>query len=439
MRICFVSWILFSLAAHLIPAQENRGTISGLITDQGAATVAGALIRVTNVDTGVAQTSKSGSSGDFSVPFLPPGTYRVEVEAQGFATAINPAALLNAGQTLRVNFALQIGNVKQTISVSAEAPMLQAASTNTGQTLGTTAVQELPLLNRNLFSIALLGTGMQTSQNVISNVIGSLLTGGVTVTANGLRDSANQYTIDGANVNVGMYNYPTFVPIPDAVQEFTVQTGNYSADYGQFAGAHVNYVLKSGTNAFHGSAFDYLQNNDLNARNFFSPTIPVLRQNQFGGVLGGPIKRNKTFFLVSYQGLRNFTDSYVQSVVATAAQRIGDLSLNTDGSPAASFTDPTTGAPFQNNQIPVSRLSAQAKAALQFDPLPSQPGSVNYATFVDQPETSDDGLVKIDHSFNERDQLSGRFLSTTLSSRLSPVSLARLLISLHPLKAKILL
>jgi len=412
LRGCRLLLFLLVLSALTTAAfsQENRGSILGLVTDQASAKVSGARIRVTNLDTGIATSAATDQTGNYSVPFLPPGNYRVEVEVPGFATAANPSIALSAEQALRLDFSMQVGNIQQVISVTAQSPMLETASTSTGQTVGTKSIESLPLLSRNLASVALLGTGMQPSQNGISGVLSAILTNGATVTANGIRDSANQYTIDAANVNVGLYNYPSFVPVPDAVQEFTVQTGNYSAEYGQLAGAHVNYVLKSGTNSFHGNAFEYLQNNDLNARNYFSPSVPVLRQNQFGFVFGGPIKRNKTFFLVSYQGLRHFTDTYVQSVVITSNQRTGNLSLNTDGSQASPFIDPATGLPFVNNQIPSSRITPQAIAALMFDPAPSQTGAVNYAGFVNQPENGDGGLVKVDHSFGDRDQLSGRFL-----------------------------
>lgn len=391
-------------------SQANQGNILGLVTDQTSSTVVGATVTVTNVATEVSTTAMTDTTGRFSVPFLPPGTYRVKVEAKGFKSVTNPSVSVHAQQSLSLDFTLQVGSVRQVVSVSAQSPLLQTSSSNTGQTVPNHVIQNLPLLNRNLLSIALIGTGMQPSQNGISHTLAVDLTGGVSVTADGLRDTANQYTIDGANVNIGLYNYPSFVPIPDAVQEFSVLTGNYSAEFGQYAGAHINYVLKSGTNAFHGSVFEYLQNNDLNARNYFSPTVPTLRQNQFGGVFGGPIRKNHAFFMVSYQGLRQFTSQFQQYVFVTQAQRNGDLSLENDGTPTPPFIDPETGLRFPGNQIPSARISQQAKAALALEPLPNQAGADNFATFASTPTNSDDGLVKVDDTLTAHDQLSGRFL-----------------------------
>ena len=403
--------LLIGTATVTAFSQENGGSILGTVTDQATASIAGAAIRITDIDTGVSTSTLSNTTGSYAVSFLPQGNYRVEVTAKGFAHTVIPSVKLHVGDTLHLNFIIQVGKTQQTIAVTAETPMLQSASTSTGQTIESVSVKALPQLNLNTDSLALLGTGMQRSQNVISNVIANAATGGVTVTANGIRDSANQYTIDTANVNIGMYNYPAFVPISYTVQDVTVLAGNYSAEYGQYAGAHVNDTLKSGTNSFHGEAFEYLQNTAMNARNYFSPTVPTLRQNQFGGVLGGPIRRNKTFFMASYEGLRNFSNTYIQSVVLTAAQRNGNLSQSTGGSPVPPFNDPETGRPFPGNQIPSSRISPQAKAASLYDPLPNQSGAVNYATFVNEPQTSNATLIKIDNSFGSRDQLSGTYLN----------------------------
>ncbi len=407
---CCAIVLLVIAGQSLLLSQENRGSILGQITDPAKSAVVGATVRAVNVDTSIPTPTRTDASGSYNIPFLPPGTYRVEVEAAGFSNAVNPSVILHAQETRRLDFAMQVGNLQQAVSVTAEAPMLQTASTNSGETVNTISIQELPTLSRNLASLANIGPGMQTSQNGISNTLSNILTGGISITANGIRDSANQYTIDGANVNVGLYNYPSFVPVPDAVQEFAVQSGSYSADYGQFAGAHIDYTLKSGTNSFHGSAWEFFQNDALNARNFFSPSVPLLRHNQFGGLLGGPIKRNKTFFMVSYQGLRHNSVTFALNVVPTAAQRNGDLSLNTNGTPAAPIVDPSTGQPFPGNIIPVSRISPVSQAALTLlAPLPNQSGSANWAAFVPLPQHYNDTLVKVDHSFSERDILSGRF------------------------------
>lgn len=405
-----LSAVVFGMCAAVLYGQQNRGSISGLVTDQASAAVAGAAIRVVNTDTGVASASQSDATGNYTIPFLPPGNYRVQVEAPGFANAVNPSVTLHAQQTLRLDFSLQVGSVQQTVQVTAEAPLLQRADTSVQQTISGLPISELPVLGNNLIAVAILGTGVAQSENVISGTLAGALTGGLNIDANGIRDSANQYTMDGANINVGMYNYPGFVPPPEATAEFTVQRGNYDAEYGQFAGAHANFILKSGTNSFHGTVWEYFQNSDLNARNFFSPTVPVLHYNQFGGILTGPIIKNKTFFMASYQGLRQAGNQFIQNIVPTGAQRDGDLSHNVDGTPEAPIADPAGGV-FSNNVIPASRISPTAAAALKLlAPLPNQPGAVNWGGFLSTPVTENDVLVKIDHSFSERDHLNGRYI-----------------------------
>jgi hypothetical protein len=403
-------------------AQENRGSILGTVTDETGALLPGATVQTSNDATGATITSASDQSGQFNLPFLAPGEYRIQVSAKGFAQAINPAVTVHAQQTEHVTFALHVGSATEVVEVTSAAPLLETANTTTGQTLGSQTVQNLPVNNENLLSEALLGPGMQPSQNGISAILQVTLTNGVTVTANGLRDSSNQYTIDGANMNIGIYNYPSYVPMPDAVQESNVVTGNYSAEYGQFAGAHVNYVLRSGANDFHGNAWEYLENTDLNARNYFASTRPVLRQNLFGGLIAGPIRRNSTFFMLSYSGLRNVTQSILSQNTITQAQRNGDLSSY----PAGSIKDPNTGLPFANNLIPAQRINATAKAALALDPLPDQDptahGGSNYGLLLATPRTDDEGVVKVDQNFGQHDQLSGRYIIRDLAiNKLSSV------------------
>jgi len=397
---------------YRVQAQENRGSILGTVTDETGAPVANATVQSTNVATGIETTTHSDESGDFNLPFMVPGDYHVEVDAKGFSKASNPSVTVHAQETQHLTFLLHVGSATEVVTVTSQAPLLETANTTTGQTLGTATVQNLPVNNENLLSETLLGPGMEPSQNSISAILQVTLTNGVTVTANGLRDSSNQYTIDGANMNIGIYNYPSYVPMPDAVEESNVVTGNYSAEYGQFAGAHVNYVLRSGANDFHGNAWEYLENTDLNARNFFSRTGPKapLRQNQFGGLFGGPIRRNSTFFMVAYEGLRNFTDSILSQNTITQAERGGTL-------PSAA-TDPTTGLPFPGNQIPPGRISATATAAMALDPPPNQNPAVNggndFGYLIPTPRDDDEGVAKVDQSFGQHDQLSGRYIIRNL-------------------------
>ena len=413
----FVPCLICFNAASLL-AQENRGAIQGLVTDQQNAAVPGATVTARNVETGVVTTTKSDATGNYSIPFLPPGTYSVSVEATSFATAVNSNVVLSAAETRRLDVALQVGTVKQEVSVTSEAPLLQTATTAVQGSVSTHTILELPLQNQNASAIIMLLPGMTNMNNFFGQIIGTLETGGVSPSANGLRDSSGGYTADGANINVGFYNYPAFNPVEDAVQEVSIQTGNYSAEYGVYGGVHANYVLKSGTNSFHGDGWEFVENNALDARNFFSPTVAPIKQNQFGGVFGGPIRKNKTFFFATYQGLRATTSTYEQNLVLTAAERQGDLSaflVNSQGNPVAPFRNPATGMPFpavngKQDQIPVSSFAPAAVEALAvLEPMPNSPGTYNFQQNLNVPNDSDTFMGKIDNVFNERDSLGGRF------------------------------
>jgi hypothetical protein len=405
--ILFVCTSLFS--------QENRGSIQGLVSDQQGAAVPGATITATNTATGVVTTTKTDSSGNYGIPFLPPGSYRVSVEAASFATSVNSNVVLAAAQTQRLDFALQISQMKQQIEVTSEAPMLETATNAVQGSVGSQTMLELPLQGQNASAVIMLLPGVTNMNNFFGTIIGNLETGGVSPSANGLRDSSGGYTADGANINVGFYNYPAFNPVEDAVQEVSVQTGNYSAEYGIYGGIHANYVLKSGANAFHGDAWEYVENNDLDARNFFSPTVAPIKQNEFGGVFGGPIRKNKTFFFLTYQGIRSNSAAYEQNVVLTAAERQGDLSVDSLGNPIPVFNDPTTGQPFplvngKPNQIPTSRFATGAAEALNvLEPAPNAPAPFNFQQNIGLPKSFNTGMAKIDNVFSDRDNLSGRF------------------------------
>ncbi|MEO7650411.1 MAG: carboxypeptidase-like regulatory domain-containing protein, partial [Bryobacteraceae bacterium] len=394
MRIAILLLVLVSGAL----AQENRGTILGRVADPSGAVIAGAKVAVTNIETGVEASSSSNEQGSYLIPSLPAGRYRVIVESTGFKRAENPEVHLQIQQLARLDFTLELGNVAETLTVTAAPPILVTDDVTLGQSMDRRKIVELPLSGRNMSSLTLLGTGVATSSNGIANTVGGILTGGITMTANGMRTSANQYSVDGANVNVGFYNFPAFVPVVDAVEEFKVRTGNFSAEYGGFGGAHVDYSLKSGTNELHATVWEFLRNDKVDARNAFATSQkPVLRQNQFGGMASGPVFKNKTFFMGTYQGFRRRSQAIPQSTVPTAAMRGGDLSLTVDGRREAAITDPLTGQPFPGNIIPRSRLSSTMQNVMAFYPLPNQSGPVNYRALTSVPRDEDAILAKFDH------------------------------------------
>ncbi|MEW5980011.1 MAG: TonB-dependent receptor [Acidobacteriota bacterium] len=395
-------------------SQETRGSIEGIVTDQQGGAVPGAAITVTNQATGVVHTTKTGSTGNYTIPYLPPGTYRVSAEAPGFSTSVNPSLVLLHQQTKRADFRLEVGATEQEVTVTSEALLLQTGDATMQGSISSQVLRELPL-SRNVMQAATLMPGVTYSNSNFGNVVGSSQGGGVSMATNGLRDTMAGYSVDGVNMTNGLYSYPSFIPIVEGLEEVTVQTSNYSAEYGQTGGGRISYALKSGTNSFHGAAWEFHDNSELNARNFFSPVVPPGRTNTFGGVFGGPIRKNKLFFFGAYQGLRSKSYSYVQQTIPNEAQRNGDLSLDVLGKPVPIFKDPTSGQPFplvngKPNQIPASRISPTAVAAWNLlVPPTNAPGPFNWQGNVAIPRTNNQYNLKIDNVISDKDTLSGHF------------------------------
>ena len=405
-------------------AQEQLGGIQGMVTDQQGAVVPSATITALNRATGIVSTAKTEATGNYGIPFLPPGAYRVSVAAKGFSTTVNESVIVNAQETQRLDFSLQVGKVTQEVLVTSQAPMLQTETSSLQGTIATKTILELPLANQNAMAVVLLLPGMSQNSNGTSKQVGGFLAGSgpagtVTPAANGIRDTAGSWTADGANINAGMYNYLSQNPAEDAVQEITVQTGNYSAEYGSYAGVHVNIALKSGTNKFHGSGWEFLERTSLNSRNAFASAVSPQHQDQFGASLGGPIRKNRTFFFGSYQGFRSSSTTHVNETVLTDAQRTGDLSVDVNGNPVPVFNDPVTGQPFplvngKANQIPSGRIDATAIAVLNtIEPKANHAGGpFNWQEDATFPQPYNQETIKIDHAIGSKDNLSGRYWQT---------------------------
>ncbi|MFN9458218.1 MAG: TonB-dependent receptor domain-containing protein [Acidobacteriota bacterium] len=398
------------MAAHPVAAQENRGTILGRTTDSSGLNVEGASVSIRDLDTGLNVSTVTNADGLYRAPSLPPGRYEVSASKPGFKRAAAQVSL-SIQQNLRQDFVMQVGDVKESISVTGEAAPLVTDTAALGNLVQRKNVTELPISGRNLMALTLLGPGVSTSINGVSNTVATYTAGGVALSSNGMRSSANQYSVDGANVNSGFYNVPSFVPVVDAVEEFRVQTGNYSAEYGGFGGAHVNYSLRSGTNQFRGSVWEFLRNDALDARNAFTTNKPPMRQNQFGGILSGPITRDRLFFMGSYEGLRLRRQSLGQGTVPTESQRNGNLELNTVGQVERTFIDPLTGTAFPGNIVPPSRLSRTAQRVLRYFPLPNQPGVINFRSQTSIPTDNDSYLAKVDYHLSNANRLAARYAS----------------------------
>ena len=399
--------LLILIGAFTINAQTSDTAILGKVTDSAGAVLPKASITIIERSTGVARTAATRSEGNYEIRYLVPGEYSVEVRADGFRTERRTGIVIQIGQQARIDFGLQVGTLQQTLEVTESAPLLQTENATLGSVVGGERITDLPLNGRQFDDLAVLTPGVTV---VDPNFLTSRGTSGSEIVANGQRPVWGQVNVDGVTMVNNRRSYVNIFPSIDAIQEFKVQTGNFSAEYGGNAGANVNIQIKSGTNQIHGDAFEFLRNNDLDARNYFLPAPHpknILKQNQFGATVGGPIVHDKTFFFTSYEGLRSIYESPGTTVVLTPAQRAGDFSAS-----SKPVTDPFTGTPFPNNIIPTSRLDhVSANIANQYMPLPNTPGAANYTGTSTGNITTHQGIVRIDQYFSPKDQLFGHYIA----------------------------
>ncbi|HYM11194.1 MAG TPA: TonB-dependent receptor [Bryobacterales bacterium] len=391
------------LAGCLLPlaAQTLDTGILGTVTDPSGAVVASATVTITQAATGVEKTVTTDAGGRYEVRYLVPGEYVVEAKAQGFRTERKSGLEIQIGQLAPINFSLQVGNVVETVEVTSTAPLLHTENATLGEVVAPERMVNLPLNGRSFVQLSVLTPGVRTSEP--SQFTAS--TGGSRIIANGARDAWMQVNIDGITMVDNRSNYVNLYPIIDALQEFKVQTSNYSAEYGGNAGANTNLQLRSGANQLHGSAWEFLRNDKLDARSYFRPApFPKdrLKRNQFGTVVSGPIRKDKTFFMVAYEGVRAVQESAGTSIVLTPAQRLGDFSAT-----ASPVIDPFTGSAFPGNTIPKSRLNpVSANLINQYMPLPNtSSGAVNYSGVTQGHLATDQGAVRVDQYFSARDQV----------------------------------
>jgi hypothetical protein len=329
--------VAFIASAQIsLVAQTVDTAILGIVLDSAGGAVANATVTVTQSATGLVKTAQTRADGSYEFRYLLPGQYVVEVKAAGFNAERRSGIDLQLAQQAKVDFSLQVGGVQQTIEVKATPPLLQTENASLGEVVGTERIENLPLNGRKFVDLAILTPGVQ----VYNPDLHSSSTDGSQIGGNGGRLIWGQVNVDGITMVNNRHNYVNLYPSVDAIQEFKVQTGNYSAEYGGNAGTNVNIQIKSGTNQFHGVLFEYLRNYAMDARNYFSPSpLPqnILKQNQYGATFGGPAIRDKTFFFLSYEGLRSIQENPGTSVVLTPQQRQGDFSAS-----STPVVDPTT-------------------------------------------------------------------------------------------------
>jgi hypothetical protein len=409
MRVLAVLVVLLVIVLSA-PAQVNStGTIAGRVTDPQGNVVAGATVDIVEQTTNVSTKIVTNSSGYYSAGFLKPGTYTVRVAGAGFETALTSGLTLQVGQTLGQDVTMKVGKVTETVNVTSVTPLLNAESGELGDVISHEPVVQLPLNGRNFSQLALLVPGVNSGE-----VGGVRATGGgnetaragTSMTANGARGSFNLYMINGIqDIDQSVGTAKVFPNLED-IQEFKVQIGNSDAQFAA-GGAVVNVVTRSGSNAFHGSAFEFFRNSALDARNYFDAAKPQFQQNQFGGSLGGPIKKDKLFFFLDYQGLMTHTAPTAITSVPTAAMRAG----NFNG--FATIYDPNTynattksRTQFTSNQIDPSRFDPVAVNLLQILPLPNLSGNANNFRFNNlQVSVQHQYDVRADYVISEKDSM----------------------------------
>ena len=414
---------LMALGAVSVLGQAvNNAQIQGRVSDSSGAPIPSAQIRALQTETGLVRTTASSAEGTYSLPYLPVGPYQLEVKAQGFRDYVQKGIILQEGETPRVDVTLQIGTVTETMEVNANTSMVETQQTSVSEVIDQRRIVDLPLDGRQATQLVLL-SGAATNTTLASNDLVSTknyANGGpsssVTISVAGGQVNGTNYLLDGGDNNDSFSNVNLPFPFPDAIQEFSVQTSTQSARYGLHPGAAVNVVTKSGTNSFHGGAFEFIRNNAVNAqRATLLANIPVadtLKRNQFGGTLGGPLLRDKLMFFGGYQGTRNrSTPTPTNVVLPTAAARSGDFSTMMSAAclgTARLLRDPTTNANFANNFINPTRFNQQAIALLQLIPVPTDPcGKFAYA--VQSSGDEDQGIGRLDWNLSQKNTIFGRY------------------------------
>ncbi len=420
--------VLILLAAALLVAQTSFGTITGVLKDPSGATVPGATITVTNDNTGLSRKVNTGANGNYFVPSLLPGPYTITAELEGFKKAVSAANKLNVNQTCRVDMTLEIGELSQTVEVQAGAPLLQSETSTVATVVENKQVVELPLNGRSFTDLTYLIPGAVRQPGAI------LQTSGSRVAISGARAEDNNYTLDGVNNNETFFKAFAVQPSIDAIQEIKIQTNITSAEFGSAAGANINVATKSGTNAIHGGIFEFLRNNVFDARDAFAPTKPTFRQNQFGGQVGGPVIKNRTFYFVNYEGFRYRRASTLFGVIPTPEMFSGNLAFDHTGKPAVPIFDPATTRPdgkggfirdpFPGNIIPANRIDPIIKSYYPlFYPAPNLPGQAfNLINTRSISLDTNQFTVRIDHKFSDKNNFFSRF-SYSQSDQSQPTAL----------------
>jgi hypothetical protein len=385
-------------AAPAARAQTGAGQISGVVKDQAGAAVPGATVTVTETRTNRQRVAVSTGDGVYTAPSLAPGEYRLEVALAGFKPVRRAGVRLATGQMARIDFELSVGGIQEQVTVVADAPIVRASTASLGTVVDNEQVVRIPLNGRQFTMLVAIAPGVALPPNSVLPRI------------NGGRPRTNEYLFDGISVLQPEPGQLAYYPIIDAIQEFKIESNSPPAEFGRFNGGVVNLTTKSGTNAFRGNVFGFFRHESLNARNYFQRSTsvkPDYRRNQYGGMIGGPLIKDRTFFFADFQGQRQSIGRTVTSNVPTLAERSGVFRQNIYD-PATTVGN--TRQQFPNNTIPRSAMDPVALALLERYPLPTNAGTANnYVRTASEIDDQDQGDVRLDHKFaSGRDQMFGR-------------------------------
>jgi hypothetical protein len=413
--------VRFSVVCLALPALSNAQTqfaaVRGVVEDSSGAVIPGAALTLTNVDQNRSWTTMSNEAGAYTFTQIPPGAYTLQVEAQGFKKFSRSGMTLQVAQIAEINIAMEVGSLAESIQVSAETPLLETASSTLGEVVNSLTSENLPLNGRNVLQLVALTPGINANTNFGNSGQGGGSIAAVGFSANGGRNVSTAVMLDGSPQEVMGYNQPAYVPSPDALLEFKVQTNSMSAEYGRTGGAVVNMVHRSGTSEFHGVLYEFLRNNSFDANGFFNNLNgrpkAAFRYNQFGFTAGGPLSpsRQTTFFFVNYEGIRQVNPGEATFSVPTAEMRQGDFSQI-----RGIIYDPNTidasgvRQPFAANRIPAARFNPVGQKMMSYYPATNRGGVVsNYFSQAGSRTNRNNVSVKVDRKISGRQNLFGRF------------------------------
>ncbi len=411
--------IVISLAPCRLQAQSWNSLLEGLITDPSGAVIPQADLTLKNTASGQVRHTLTNAQGFYTFPLIPVGAYDLTVVAPGFALRTVRGISLQVGRSDRIDLTLQLGRGQSSVQVDDRPPLVQAASPAIGDEISNQRVNSLPLNGRQFSQLALLAAGAVPPYPNGATQQFNTPALGLGFSVDGQRSERNNFSLDGITLIEPFANSLTASPSTDAIREFRVVESSYAADQGIVSGAQVNIVSRSGSNVFAGTAYEFLRNSALDAKNFFDdPTLPIppFRQNQFGASFGGPIRRDRTFFFAQYEGFRIRQRLTNTTLLPTASEREGDFSgINpATGQPFPAIINPSTGQPFSGNQVAPADMNALSVALLNRVPLPNQPnaalGSDNSIDTGMHSLTANQFTARIDHQVNSKEQLFGRVL-----------------------------